>query len=155
MLKTKEENERKVLEEKGAEESEKGQEIQKRPSCLYGKIGCTRKNPQHFSAEAHPGDDDYVEIAQSSENEGDENNDDTEDKPECEYGLDCYRKNPQHRKDYKHSTRPRQAKRKAKDKAAKKKVKTDDDNEDYDSSFIDDDEDDLNDITDDEESVDE
>ena len=91
-----------------------------------------------------------------SENEGDENNDDTEDKPECEYGLDCYRKNPQHRKDYKHSTRPRQAKRKAKDKAAKKKVKTDEDNEDYDSSFIDDDDDDdLNDITDDEESVDE
>ena len=58
-----------------------------------------------------------------SENEGDENNDDTEDKPECEYGLDCYRKNPQHRKDYKHSTRPRQAKRKAKDKAAKKNTR--------------------------------
>ena len=65
MLKTKEESERKVLEEKSDKESESGQEIQKRPSCLYGKIGCTRKNPQHFSAEAHPGDEDYVEIAQS------------------------------------------------------------------------------------------
>jgi len=149
MLKHKEENEKTGRENK--------EENHKRPSCLYGKVGCTRKNPEHFKAEAHPGDDDYVEIAQSSDNEGEENDNDSGDKPECEYGLDCYRKNPQHRKDYKHSSRPRGAKRKTKEKAAKKKAKTDGDNEDYDSSFIDDDfdEDDLDDITDDEESVDE
>ena len=46
-------------------EKENKDENEKRPSCLYGKIGCARKNPQHFSEEAHPGDQDYVEIAQS------------------------------------------------------------------------------------------
>jgi len=127
----------------------------KRPSCLYGKYGCTRKNPNHFVEEAHPGDEDYTEIAQSSDNENEDSNVD-DSRPECEYGLDCYRKNPQHRKDYKHSSRPRQAKRKAKEKAAKnKKAKNEGDDDDYDSSFIDDDESDMEDITDDEESVDE
>ena len=29
-----------------------------RKSCPYGQI-CYRKNPQHKSGEAHPGDDDY------------------------------------------------------------------------------------------------
>ena len=46
-------------------EKENKDENEKRPSCLYGKIGCARKNPQHFKEEAHPGDQDYIEIAQS------------------------------------------------------------------------------------------
>ena len=46
-------------------EKENKDENEKRSSCLYGKIGCARKNPQHFREEAHPGDKDYVEIAQS------------------------------------------------------------------------------------------
>ena len=84
-------------------------------------------------------------------NEIDSEND---DRPECEYGVDCYRKNPQHKKEYRHTTKPR-PKRKAKDKAAKaKKAKKEDDDGEYDSSFIDDDESEE-DITDDEESVEE
>ena len=58
MLKQKEDSE--------ISEREKKDENEKRPSCLYGKFGCARKNPQHFSEEAHPGDQDYVEIAQST-----------------------------------------------------------------------------------------
>ena len=33
-------------------------------------------------------------------------------RPECEYGTDCYRKNPQHRRDFKHTKKPRPPKRK-------------------------------------------
>ena len=33
-------------------------------------------------------------------------------RPECEYGTDCYRKNPQHRTDYKHTKKPRPPQRK-------------------------------------------
>ena len=61
MLKNKDEKENKREENEG----ESTEENDKRPSCLYGKVGCTRKNPEHFIAEAHPGDDDYVEISQS------------------------------------------------------------------------------------------
>ena len=82
-------------------------------------------------------------------------------RPECEYGLDCYRKNPQHKIDFKHTFNPR-PKRRVKDKATAKAKKakkspTTNDEEDYDSSFIDDDEDDTDeaDISNDEESVDE
>ena len=39
-------------------------------------------------------------------------NDDDDERPECEYGTDCYRKNPQHRRDYKHTKKPRPPKRK-------------------------------------------
>jgi len=133
--------------------SENKDENENRPSCLYGKIGCARKNPQHFREEAHPGDEDYIEIAQSSDNENEDKND-NDDRPECEYGLECYRKNPQHRKEYKHCRIERQAKRKAKEKAAKKKKAKNDDDE-FDDSFIDDSEDDFSDITNDEESVEE
>ena len=38
--------------------------------------------------------------------------DDDDKRPECEYGTDCYRKNPQHRRDYKHTKKPRPPKRK-------------------------------------------
>jgi hypothetical protein len=53
-----------------------------------------RKNPQHHVEFSHPGDSDYVD-----------------DLPECPYGITCYRKNKQHRLDFRHSTRPRKAKR--------------------------------------------
>ena len=59
MLKQKEDSEISERENENKDENEK------RPSCLYGKIGCARKNPQHFREEAHPGDEDYVEIVQS------------------------------------------------------------------------------------------
>ena len=82
-------------------------------------------------------------------------------RPECEYGLDCYRKNPQHKKDFKHtdinSTRPKRTVKDgatAKAKKAKKSPKNDEENE-FDSSFIDDDDTDEGDISNDEESVDE
>ena len=65
-----------------------------------------------------------------------QDSDENEDKPECEYGVDCYRKNPQHRKDFKHTVRPLPT-RKAKE-ATKKKPK---DVDEYESDFIDDEED--------------
>ena len=60
MLKQKEDSEINEREKENKDENDN------RPSCLYGKIGCARKNPQHFREEAHPGDQDYVEIAQST-----------------------------------------------------------------------------------------
>ena len=93
-------------------------------------------------------------LSKGSDNENEDKNDD-DDRPECEYGLECYRKNPQHRKEYKHCRIERQAKRKAKEKVAKKKKAKNDDDE-FDDSFIDDSEDDSEgDITNDEESVEE
>lgn len=49
----------------------------------------------HFQEFSHPGDADYKE----------EEPEDIE-RPECPYGSDCYRKNPLHRKEYKHSKKP-------------------------------------------------
>ncbi len=84
--------------------------------------------------------------------------DDDDERPECEYGVDCYRKNPQHRKDFKHTRRP-QPQRRAKRAAAVKKNRRrrgDDDEEEeedtYEDSFIDDDSLEVEDISGDEES---
>ena len=84
----------------------------------------------HRRDEAHPGDGDYKDP--------EEPNEEDEDKPECDYGVDCYRKNPQHRRDFKHTKRP-QRKRAA--KAEKKRKKKTEDDYDSDDSFIDDEED--------------
>ena len=73
----------------------------------------------------YPGDDDYKDP-------NDEESD--QEKPECEFGLDCYRKNPAHRKEYKHTHKP-QPKRVAK-VGAKEKSDTDSDD-----SFINDEDD--------------
>ena len=161
-----------------------GSAIVQRSSCPYGS-DCNRKNPIHFQSEAHPGDSDFREEPEQNSNLFffytmrknsryishffsyigiyfslgiDPEND---PRPECEYGLDCYRKNPQHKKDFKHNNKPR-PKRKVKDEAAAKAKKAkklpnnaDDDENDYDSSFIDDDDTDEADISNDEESVDE
>ena len=77
-----------------------------------------------------------------------------------EYGTLCYRKNPQHRREYKHTVKPRAAKRKAAIDARKraKKRKADyvsGDSESYESDFIDDSDIDEKDISSDEEDVDE
>ena len=101
-----------------------------RKSCLYGS-SCYRSNPAHRQEEAHPGDEDF------REQQDDEDRDD--DRPECEYGSECYRKNPQHRKDFKHSIRPL-PKRKAKE-GKKKTGGAAGDADDYESDFIDDEED--------------
>jgi len=108
----------------------------RRTSCPYG-AQCERKNPQHFSDEAHPDDSDFEEIEVKN------------DLPECEYGLNCYRKNPIHWKEFSHTSRPG-PKRKA-----KAKVKTNDKDDEYESDFIDDSETEGEDISNDEESVDE
>ncbi|XP_048357356.1 aprataxin and PNK-like factor isoform X2 [Sphaerodactylus townsendi] len=70
----------------------------RRIPCQYGR-NCYRKNPVHFQEFSHPGDDDYhdLEVVTSADNDC---------RPECPYGTACYRKNPQHKKDYKHSAPP-------------------------------------------------
>ncbi len=114
----------------------------RRPSCRYG-ASCYRKNHHHLEDEAHPGDYDYKDPA---DEEDDVDDPEVDDRQECEYGTNCYRKNPQHRRDFKHTHKPN-PRRRAKTKAAKVLDKDDEDG-DYDSSFIDDDS--VQDITDDE-----
>merc|ERR1712080_384584 len=132
--------------------------ITERPSCSFGTT--YRKNPQHKVDEAHPGDNDYKNISENSEDAETDGNDSIDNRPECEYGMLCYRKNPQHRKDYKHTSKPRAAKRKAAEKRDRvKKTKSDHlsgDSDSYESDFINDDSDlDDKDISSDEEDVDE
>ena len=52
-----------------------------------------RKNPVHFKEFSH----DDVE---------DKKDDEDDDRPECEYGTDCYRRNPLHLSEYKHTAPP-------------------------------------------------
>lgn len=47
-----------------------------------------RKSTEHKNKFSHPGDPDY---------------DTPDNRPECPYGVQCYRKNPQHKLDYKHT----------------------------------------------------
>ncbi|XP_040285977.1 aprataxin and PNK-like factor isoform X1 [Bufo bufo] len=119
----------------------------KRVPCIYGEQ-CYRKNPTHFQEFSHPGDSDYHDVENGSQ-------DDNDDRPECPYGTDCYRKNPQHKLEYKHTRPPGRKLRKRNPKKAKRSLldgDSDDDGEsnDYDleDSFIDDDEDEDFDITD-------
>ncbi|XP_037230825.1 aprataxin and PNK-like factor isoform X5 [Falco rusticolus] len=58
-----------------------------------------RKNPIHFQQFSHPNDDDNHETEIVTQ----DNND---NRPECPYGTACYRKNPQHKLEYKHSAPP-------------------------------------------------
>ncbi|KAG8584041.1 hypothetical protein GDO81_008656 [Engystomops pustulosus] len=114
------------------------QSQKKRTPCMYGEQ-CYRKNPVHFQEFSHPGDSDYNDAENGSQ-------DDNDDRPECPYGTDCYRKNPQHKLEYKHTRPPGRKLRKRNPKKAKRSVvdgDSDDDGEanDYDleDSFIDDD----------------
>ncbi|KAI7810849.1 aprataxin and PNK-like factor [Triplophysa rosa] len=89
---------------------------QSRTPCPYGSF-CYRKNPVHFQECNHPGDSDYEE-------EKTEDGDD--ERPKCPYGTHCYRKNPLHKKEYKHTKSP-------------PKSSADDEDEDqYQNSFIND-----------------
>ena len=133
-----------------------------RISCRFG-TSCYRKNSQHRIEEAHPGDNDYKEtkLTEKTEDEDNPANEPMDTRPECEYGLHCYRKNPQHRNDYKHTSRPRAAKRKAKERTSKMAKKQSGEHlsgesEEYESDFINDiSGSDEEDISSDEEDVDE
>ncbi|UJR15846.1 hypothetical protein I4U23_002772 [Adineta vaga] len=109
----------------------------KRERCPYGKF-CYRKNPAHRQEAIHPGDPDW----DNKENDTDET------KPECPYGTDCYRKNPDHFTEYSH-TKKRSSVTKPSQNSSKRKAKDDDDDDeddddglpneyDYNDSFIDD-----------------
>ncbi|XP_056423879.1 aprataxin and PNK-like factor [Hyla sarda] len=119
----------------------------KRTPCMYGEK-CYRKNPVHFQEFSHPGDSDYCDVENGSQ-------DDSDDRPECPYGTDCYRKNPQHKLEYKHTKPPGRKLRKRNPKKAKRSAldgDSDDDGEgneyDLEDSFIDDDEEEDFDFTD-------
>lgn len=57
-----------------------------------------RKNLNHKNNYSHPADSDYDEI---------------DDREECPYGKKCYRKNPQHKMQFKHTSVPRHRRRAA------------------------------------------
>ncbi|XP_035036090.1 aprataxin and PNK-like factor isoform X2 [Hippoglossus stenolepis] len=122
------EEDRKSKEEQGTKRSS-SVSARLRTPCPFGK-DCYRKNPVHFQECSHPGDSDFEEEEEENEEEV--------DRPECPYGTDCYRKNPLHRKEYKHT------KRAARSQTVPMKSPVDDEDEDeYDDSFIDDDSEDV------------
>ncbi|CAM4755284.1 unnamed protein product [Rotaria magnacalcarata] len=105
----------------------------KRERCPYGKF-CYRKNPTHLQENIHPGDPDW----------NNKENDSNDKKPECPYGTDCYRKNPDHLKEYSH-TQKRSTINTAKPRTSKRKGSDDEDDDDglpneydYNDSFLDD-----------------
>ncbi|XP_029449441.1 aprataxin and PNK-like factor isoform X2 [Rhinatrema bivittatum] len=113
----------------------------KRIPCMYGS-SCYRKNPAHFQQFCHPGDSDYLDAADGSQ-------DDSDDRPECPYGTACYRKNPQHKLEYKHTKCPETEASRSRRKTAKKGKSILDDESDNDGepneydlndSFLDDEE---------------
>ncbi|XP_061536218.1 aprataxin and PNK-like factor isoform X2 [Phycodurus eques] len=109
-----------------------------RTACPYGKdcysilpVPLTswplRKNPLHFKECSHPGDSDYEE-------------EEEEERPECPYGIDCYRKNPLHRKQYNHTKNAARSRRAATKAKAASGVDSDSDSGD---GFINDDSDNV------------
>uniref|UniRef100_A0A8C4Z4M3 Aprataxin and PNK-like factor n=1 Tax=Gadus morhua TaxID=8049 RepID=A0A8C4Z4M3_GADMO len=85
-----------------------------------------KKNPLHFQECCHPGDHDYQQEEEEPEEEV--------DLPECPYGIDCYRKNPLHRKEFKHSRRAARSTR----TAPSTQAGDDEDEDEYEDSFIND-----------------
>lgn len=60
-----------------------------------------RKNPAHFKEYSHPSkNDDDEEGGEAAAADSDD------DRPECPYGTSCYRRNPQHKRDFKHTETP-------------------------------------------------
>lgn len=55
-----------------------------------------RKNPNHKNNYSHPDDSDYDEV---------------DGRQECPYGVKCYRKNPQHKAQFKHTIAPHRRRR--------------------------------------------
>ncbi|OXB63731.1 hypothetical protein ASZ78_003128 [Callipepla squamata] len=100
-----------------------------------------KRNPVHFQQFSHPNDEDYYETDTVTQG----NND---NRPECPYGTACYRKNPQHKLEYKHTVPPvteRQTRQRT-SKNEKRGLEEDSDNDgepneyDLNDSFIDDEE---------------
>ncbi|KAF0286654.1 Aprataxin and PNK-like factor [Amphibalanus amphitrite] len=93
-----------------------------------------RTNPVHRRDFSHPGDADY-QAPPPPPPAG-------QPLPECEFGVNCYRRNPLHRQQFAHTSRPnprREAKRKARQKAKKAAAAGDTpDSYDLDDSFIND-----------------
>ncbi|XP_070588686.1 aprataxin and PNK-like factor [Erythrolamprus reginae] len=115
-----------------------------RIACQYGK-SCYRKNPIHFQQFSHPGDSDYPDSEVLTQVD--------DDRPECPYGTACYRKNPQHKLEYKHTAPPESERRQTRSKVRSDLVdENDDDGEaneyDLNDSFIDDEEEEECDPTD-------
>ncbi|XP_076341467.1 uncharacterized protein LOC143242010 [Tachypleus tridentatus] len=104
--------------------------------CFLGN----RNNPSHFEEFSHPGDQDFVETKDTS-SDNEENKPELwcrvlqvfKVEPECQYGVECYRKNRKHRQKYSHTKKVR-PKRNAARKGCQKQQA---DNEDSDS-YIDD-----------------
>ena len=68
-----------------------------------------RKNPVHFREYSHPSDNETGEKGKDQTCNFDSNSEDEagfDNRPHCQYGISCYRKNPQHRKDFKHTRAP-------------------------------------------------
>ncbi|XP_013926148.1 PREDICTED: aprataxin and PNK-like factor [Thamnophis sirtalis] len=129
------------------ESQEMQQRISQRISCQYGN-SCYRKNPIHFQQFSHPGDSDYHDLEALTQVD--------DDRPECPYGTACYRKNPQHKLEYKHTTPP-ESDRRQRSKVTRKvrsvlADESDDDGEaneyNLNDSFIDDEEEEESDPTD-------
>ncbi|XP_035211122.1 micronuclear linker histone polyprotein-like, partial [Stegodyphus dumicola] len=116
--------------------------------CTYGKK-CYRRHPNHLDQFSHPGDSDYASEPESSQSsqKNDKNDAISESegestKKECPYGANCFRKNPQHKKDFKHTkkVRPQREAAKQADKKTKSSRNSDDvDSYDLNDSFLNDD----------------
>jgi len=52
------------------------------------------------------GDNDYETLMKIQEAKTVEDTVGLDERPECQYGTSCYRQNPQHKKDFKHSQPP-------------------------------------------------
>uniref|UniRef100_U5EYH5 PBZ-type domain-containing protein n=1 Tax=Corethrella appendiculata TaxID=1370023 RepID=U5EYH5_9DIPT len=63
-----------------------------RQSCQFG-IRCYRRNIEHRTEFAHPGDRDYRRPNYPAA---------PDDAPYCPYGISCYRRNPEHFREFRH-----------------------------------------------------
>ncbi|GFY60038.1 uncharacterized protein TNIN_455452 [Trichonephila inaurata madagascariensis] len=114
--------------------------------CTYGKK-CYRRNQNHVEQFSHPGDSDYAsesEISHKNESAAVSEGEEDSPKKECPYGANCFRKNPQHKKDFKHTkkVRPQREAAKQADKKTKSSKNSDEvDNYDLNDSFLNDDSD--------------
>nr|XP_042912563.1 aprataxin and PNK-like factor [Parasteatoda tepidariorum] len=112
--------------------------------CTFGKK-CYRRNASHKDQFSHPGDSDYTSESENkksiqdaiSESDGEEK----APKKECPYGANCFRKNPQHKKDFKHTKTVRPQREAAKQADQKSKNCRNSDDYDLNDSFLNDDSD--------------
>lgn len=47
-------------------------------------------------------EDEEDSAAEASDDDDDDEDEDVDDRPNCWYGMDCFRKNPQHFEEFKH-----------------------------------------------------